>query len=304
MESERYKLNLQGLLRFAIDQNKSEDSTTASAYDGMDEERKQFLETAFKTMTVDVIKEFHNAINILEDTSTSLSDKQNALNVVREYIDDIDFANNFVKVDGTKIILQYLKEKDSHLRVNAIYIVAEMSQNNPFCQKHFVDADVISLLLSYLTENEDVASSSLHAISALIRNFEPGLIQFLKNGGVKSLLSCLNTSHTRVFVKACFVIATLALEKPEVRDEFVKQSAITKLLACVEPVSGFDIKAETVLFALSELSKSPEYQLQNEQKTSIESTLHTIIASNKNLPQCEEIVSYATAVLESFNRKK
>lgn len=180
-------------------------------------QRKEFLDNALKSMTVDVIAEFEKAIISLESPDASPGEKLDALNTVRDFTDNTDFANNFIKVGGSTVIIDCLKQKDSKIRTCAAYIIAEMSQNNPFSQKHFLDLDVLPLLVSYLQEDEDVSSSSMHAVSSLIRSYESGCAAFIEIGGLECIIGCLQSPHCKVFVKACFLISTLSAEYLTVR---------------------------------------------------------------------------------------
>ena len=82
------------------------------------------------------------SISILESEDASTERKLIALDTIREQVDNIDFANSFVKVGGTTILLNILQSGEPELKVCAMYIIAEMCQNNPFCQQHFVDVQV------------------------------------------------------------------------------------------------------------------------------------------------------------------
>uniref|UniRef100_A0A1A9W7J8 Fes1 domain-containing protein n=1 Tax=Glossina brevipalpis TaxID=37001 RepID=A0A1A9W7J8_9MUSC len=296
--SETLKFVCKGLLKFAIQQGKTEDH--GRMYEEMDQEKKVFLENAFKSMTVDVMEELSQAISILENKSTSNSEKSNALNLIRDYIDNIDFANSFVKLGGTNILIECLRSDDENVRVTAINIVAEMSQNNAFCQQHFLEHNILKLLVTYLNGNEDLISSSLYAISALVRGFEPGAAELIAIGGLELVVNCLNTSFTRTFIKACFLISTLSTEYRLVRDEFVKLGAFEKLAKFLEVVTDFDVKIEALLRALLELAQSTKLEVDDELKGHIIKTLKTIISQNEKLPQCEEIVEYSNILLEKL----
>uniref|UniRef100_A0A1B0BYY6 Nucleotide exchange factor Fes1 domain-containing protein n=1 Tax=Glossina palpalis gambiensis TaxID=67801 RepID=A0A1B0BYY6_9MUSC len=290
---------LQGLLKFAIEQGQCQDSG-GGTYDEMDHERKAFLENAFKSMTIDVMEELSQAISVLEDNSTSNAQKSNALNLIRDHIDNIDFANSFVKLGGTNILIECLKSHDKNVRIAAINIVAEMSQNNAFCQKHFLEHNILKLLITYLNDNEDLVSSSLYAISALVRGFEPGAAELIEIGGLELVVNCLNTSFTRAFIKACFLISTLSTEYMLVRDEFVKLGAFEKLANFLEVITDFDVKMEALLRAMAELSQSKKFKPDEELKGHIIKTLHDIISQNEKLPQCEEIVEYSNTLLDKL----
>ena len=63
MEPPRQPRDMQGLLRFAIEGTRGEDTTTDTA--PMSEERRRWLEEALKGLSVDVIAEISKALNTL-----------------------------------------------------------------------------------------------------------------------------------------------------------------------------------------------------------------------------------------------
>lgn len=59
----------------------------------MSEEDRKFLEEALKSMTVDVVEELNKAMRILIDGNASEDDQVQALEVVTNFVADIDTAN-------------------------------------------------------------------------------------------------------------------------------------------------------------------------------------------------------------------
>lgn len=56
----------------------------------------KFLTNALSAMSVNVQEEINNSINILLDPKKEVKDHINALDVLVEYVDNIDFANGIV----------------------------------------------------------------------------------------------------------------------------------------------------------------------------------------------------------------
>lgn len=59
----------------------------------MNPEDRKFLEEALKSMTVDVIEELNKAMRILTERNRSEEDQVQALEVVTNFVADIDTAN-------------------------------------------------------------------------------------------------------------------------------------------------------------------------------------------------------------------
>ncbi|XP_053957724.1 uncharacterized protein LOC128862921 isoform X1 [Anastrepha ludens] len=291
------KFQLLGLLRFLLHHTKSEDAKESTCQE-MDAEKKQFLESALNCMTTDVMKEFQNAILILDDHTSEDTDKINALTTIRESIDDMDFANSFVKAGGSVYLIKCLTNTDYKIKGLSAYIIAEMSQNNEFCQKHFVDSKTIPILIKFLNGPAEIANSGSHAISSLIQNFEPGLTEFLNLDGINTLLSCLDKNDSKLFLKVCSLIGKLG-EHEDLRDELVEKQAIMKLVQCL-PMRfvKYDTNLETAFYALSELSKSSKWIVDKVQAEKLENLASGIVKNNTIEPEYEEIYGYACLILQ------
>lgn len=72
---------------------RDEDRTEPSHFSQMDPERRKFLEEALKSLTIDVVEELTKAMNILISGSANEEDQVNALEVVTNFVADIDSAN-------------------------------------------------------------------------------------------------------------------------------------------------------------------------------------------------------------------
>lgn len=295
---DRNQKNLQELLKFAI---KQQSGDNAGANHEIDEDKKAFLENVLSSMSGDVVEVFLTAIRVLDHEQSSVEEKCDALDLIRDHIDNLDFANSFVKVEGSEILIKCINDDYTDIRVNAINIVAEMSQNNPFCQQYFLDSGIIKLLISYLSHSDDkVVASSLYALSALISNFEPALAELQKAGGFQNILKCLNSKCSRVFIKACFLISSISSEFTLVRDEFAQMNAFELLANNLESITDFDTKSDILLIAMAELIKSKKCNPDTNLRKNITDILKSIVDKNKNLPQCEEIVSNSKFILEQL----
>lgn len=177
-------------------------------------------------MTVDVIAEFQKAIEILESDNSTNDEKLDALDVIREYVDNIDFANNFIKIGGSTIIISCLDSDNAEIRASSANLIAELTQNNPFCQRHFTEKDIFSKLMKLLNDEENVACSALYAISCMVRHYETALAEFIKRKGIECLMGCLKDDQPKLFIKACFLMNALATEFEIVKGKFFKTNFI------------------------------------------------------------------------------
>ncbi|XP_061392709.1 uncharacterized protein LOC133328169 [Musca vetustissima] len=296
----RQPKNLQDLLKLAIRYQTNEDCGP-SKYEEMDPEKKEFLEKVLKSMTVDVMDELAKAIQLLEDPATSDEDKVEALDIVRDYIDNMDFANSFVKLGGTDILIKCIKSDVVPLRTNAIKVLAEMSQNNVYCQQHFVENNIVEHLISYLQDkDQEVVASALYALSSLMQNYEPATVEFTKHGGIAGVQHCLGSLNSRVFVKSCFLISSISSQFPKICDEFVSAKTFSKLCENLECVGDFDIKIEALLNAMATLTDSSKFDAKTEASNEITPVLDSMLKNIKGLPQCEEMEAYTRKIQEKL----
>lgn len=123
-------------------------------------------------MTVDVIELLQKQIKTLEDVGSlsvdaDITQQLAAIETILEHIDQLDIANDFHKIGGLTVLKPCLKSVHSQIRIGACDILAELCQNNPYCQKVVVDQNYIPLLLELLEKEEEnpVAIKILYAVS-------------------------------------------------------------------------------------------------------------------------------------------
>lgn len=169
-------------------------------------------------MSVNIMEEFNNSIHILQNELSTEEEKCNALDLIREYIDNIDFANSFVKIEGADILINCIKQGNKPVCFSAIAIVAELSQNNTFCQQYFHKYNAVALLIKYLNDkDQELVANSLYALSALVRNYDPALMEFKENDGFQHVINCLSSTSSRVHTKAAFIIISLSSDNYLIR---------------------------------------------------------------------------------------
>lgn len=76
-----------------MEATKAEDAPHESHFQPLDEERRQFLEQALKSLTLDVVQEIEKAMKTLMDPSTDDNAKADAIEIIIDFVQDIDAAN-------------------------------------------------------------------------------------------------------------------------------------------------------------------------------------------------------------------
>lgn len=267
----------------------------------MDPERRQFLENALKALTIDVVEVLQKAAQILAFDTATEDEHLEALETIMEYVIDIDTAIDFCKIGGLTNLLPCLHSPYPKVRSTSASLIAELAQNNPYCQKALLDADVLPKLIELLNEPE-TATNGIHAISCLVRSYEPTLTAFIDVGGLECLIGCLQQiDQQRLIIRALFLLNSLCADFPNVRAEFIKLKVIEHIIELLKPVDEYDVSVETALSVLCMLIDSPDAI--NRCQTSelnLKRTIDCIIALAGDKPECREIVEYAQILLQKI----
>ena len=254
----------------------------------MDPERRRFLEEALKSMTIDVVEELNKAMKTLIGGNASEDDQVEALEVVTNFVADIDTANDFFKIGGFCIIFPCLNSSYAVVRSETALLIGELAQNNPFCQKHLLDHQVLPKLIELLSDEPEVAANSFHAISCIVRSYEPGLASFIEIGGLECILGLIQCQdHEKLIIKSMFLISSFSKDFPPVRDELIKLDAIKRIADTIEPKSEYDTRLEQTLSALDALIETDEaIERCRNNKTNLKEKLERVILLGEGKEDC------------------
>lgn len=246
-----------------------------------------------------MIEKLQKASETIGSDSVGEDEKLEALETILNYIDDIDTACDFCKIGGLFVISGCLSSPHTQIRCKAALLVAELAQNNPFCQKALLEADILPMLMNLLSEN-DTSTDGLRAVSCLVRSYEPCLTAFIEIGGLECLLGCLlQTDNDKLITRTTFLVNSLCNDFPFVRDELIKLKVIDFILPIIQPKPDYDIVLETALLALrlftenveaAKRCQSPEFNFRSQ--------LDVIIQIAGDKPECKEIVEYSQVLLK------
>lgn len=300
-----------------MDATKSEDAPAESQFTEMDPERRRFLEEALKSLTVNVVDQLETAVKTIMDEQSSEEDTMEALEVISDYVQDIDAANDFFKVGGFCILNTCLTSPHASVKSQSLRLVRDLAQNNPFCQEKLLEHGVLDRLVESLADASDkVSSDGMSAISALVRAFEPGLKAFLGVGGLECLLGCIgDDARIKLQIRVAFLISTIISEGPHLVNNFVKLNAVERVAPLIMVLSKEEMqdqnkvmRLENLLSALAALTeidegvnrcKSADLDLQRK--------LKEIVRSSKGVEEeFQEIVDAAKLVagrMENGNKE-
>lgn len=262
---ERYPSNLQGILKFCLEQTKNEDAPRVSNFREMSPERREFLNKALEGMMGDPVKHMmDNIVNVGKFLgSENPTEKQRktaitSLESLCEWCECIDIANDFLKVGGFAILHELMTHSDSQIRGYSFQLVSVLVQNNPTCQTAAMTDDLIPRMLSSLSTETDptVQFRAVQAISCLVRDGHPEGVreQFVTSNGFEVFRKVLQTQGPLKRVAKIAFFLTILCEKNTAYKDMVCDQGIIELL--VSELKGeHDQMHELMMRALLSLAK-------------------------------------------------
>lgn len=92
---------------------------------------------------------------------------ETALECIASYVDSIDIANDFYKIGGFGIIGACLNSQFDSIRWKTADVIAELTQNNPFCQEKILEMGLMPILLGMVDSDpsDQAKIKALYAVS-------------------------------------------------------------------------------------------------------------------------------------------
>lgn len=249
-----------------MEATRSEDAPNESHFAEMDPERRQFLEEALKNLTVDVVEELERAVKTIMNDESSETEILDSLDIISDYVQEIDSANDFYKVGGFCVLEKGLSSSHNRVKSATLRLLKDLAQNNPFCQEKLMEQNILPQLIELLSNEstDQVSCDSLSAISALVRGYEPGLKAFLDIGGLECMLGCVaDDSKLKLQIRAAFLIYTITSEYGYLIAKLIELNAIERLAPHVrfsreetEDQQQQHTKLENILSALGQLTNN------------------------------------------------
>lgn len=274
----------------------------------MNADDRKFLEEALKSMTLDVVEELNKAMRTLTHGKASEDEQVQALEVVTNFVADIDTANgefqsqesssmtnfadnfsDFFKIGGFCIILPCLSSEYAEVRSETALLVGELAQNNPFCQKELLEMNILPRLIEMMTDETVVSSHAFHAISCIVRSYEPGMAAFISMGGLECLLALIQSEdREKLIIKSMFLISSFAQDSLEVCDELVKLNAVERIVATLQPKGEYSTRLEQTLAALSSLIVTADaIKRCHNESLKLREKLDKIVSLSNGKPECD-----------------
>lgn len=121
------------------------------------------------------------------------------------------------------------------IRAGACDVLAELCQNNPYCQRIVTENGLLKPLLDILNKDPDnnARLKAVYAISCNVRENADGLKQFLELEGLQSVLKALQSDSDRLRTKCAFLLSCLAGLHAEVRNALLEHDAVPFLISLI-----------------------------------------------------------------------
>lgn len=250
--------NVKGLLRFCLEATRGEDAQGSIGLEPMSEERKKWLEEAFTQMSVSPVERMKICLSVIEnaeiDTEEGTEKQMKALEELQDWVEDIDIASDFVKINGLRVVPALLSSEVSRLRWGCLELVAVLSQNNPFGQAAVMNMKLLPVLIA-MTDTDDhptVRTKALYATSCVVRSNREAQEALRAHGGLGVLVRAVSSEEEKIKVKATFLMQALCTSDPTFKDCLLEHGAVERLVEMMKnsPHSCVDEHFMSALLAI------------------------------------------------------
>eukprot|EP00117_Sycon_ciliatum_P050336 scpid82255/ scgid2637/ Hsp70-binding protein 1; Heat shock protein-binding protein 1; Hsp70-interacting protein 1 len=244
---------LQGILRWSIEQQpaqQDENRTETAATGVMSEERREFLRSALAGMQnapteADMMK---TNLAIVDRVTASIGEPSSLDNQVHEELvergtealealcdmcENIDNANDMIPLGGFPVIEKAADATESSLQTAAFELLGNLFQNNPRCQQHGLECNVLSKCIHHLDCSQvvGVRVKALYATSCLVKDNHPAQAAFVEQDGYSALCRCLKSGVEKITTKAAFLVANMVAHSASNTEFVLKSGVLDQLLA-------------------------------------------------------------------------
>lgn len=235
-QNPRQPKNLKGLLKFCMEATRSEDAPRSESAQPMSEDRKKWLHTAIEEMTVNPAKVMSDSLDKIEqaelDTEEGTEQQIEAVEQIQDWVDELDIAIDFIKINGLRVVPRLLSSEVSELRWRCLELLATVSQNNPYAQTAILSLKLLPAILLMIDSdpNPTVRVKSLYALSCLVRSNVEAQTKLKAHDGLSVLVRALGSEEEKVRTKATFLITALCGCESSFKDILLEKGAVEQLV--------------------------------------------------------------------------
>lgn len=140
-----------------------------------------------------------------------------------------------------------------------------------------------------MSDEAEVSSHAFHAISCMVRSYEPGMRAFVNLGGLECLLSLVQfEDREKLIIKSMFLMNSFVKDDPAVSDDLVKLNAIEKIIATLQPKDEYSTRLEQTLDVLVSMTENSEaIKRCSNDSLKLKQKLDQIISLGKGKEECQ-----------------
>jgi len=168
-----------GLLKFCLEHSDGNVGDTIMENYQRDRDDYKWLMEALNNLESDA-QRMKKLVESLNGDVTTQQMKY-ALEGIQYFVEDLDLANDLIKVNGLQPIVNLVSHDDADIRLWAAWIVASVSQNHPNTQLALVKLDILSHLCKAIQKetSDEVKDKHLYALSSVTSGNQSLMDQFV-----------------------------------------------------------------------------------------------------------------------------
>jgi len=168
-----------GLLKFCLEHSDGNVGDTNMENYQRDRDDYKWLMEALNNLESDA-QRMKKLVESLNGDVTTQQMKY-ALEGIQYFVEDLDLANDLIKVNGLQPIVNLVSHDDADIRLWASWIVASVSQNHPNTQLALVKLDILSHLCKAMQKetSDEVKDKHLYALSSVTSGNQSLMDQFV-----------------------------------------------------------------------------------------------------------------------------
>lgn len=225
--------DMRGLLKFCMENTKSEDAPENTARTPMDEETKKWLEEALQSAKDnDPVKIINELTHLILYNPLSDEEKEAALEELNILVEHIDMSNVFYKSGGFKMVEELFKNPQAEIRWKTAELFATCVQNNPISQEGALEMGFVPILLSLVDtdEHQQVKIKAFYALSCLIRE-NPQCSEIIsKFDGFSVLVRAMQSDIDKLQLKVAFMLQAMCENEPKCKDILFNLGMVEQLV--------------------------------------------------------------------------
>lgn len=193
----------------------------------------QALAEMSRNNPIDRLKICLTVLQSQTETEQDEVQKQDILEEVRDWCEEVDIAVDFLKIGGLSVLTSVYHDQSAEIRWRCLDLIATVVQNNPNCQMVALNKDgFVSDLLELLDNDPDglVQTKALYALSCLCRDFPEGQTVFASQGGFSILMRAMQCDVEKLKIKAAFMMSSLCQTQPAFKDTLCDMGMVDQLV--------------------------------------------------------------------------